>query len=325
METPGVNEKLTTQSFEVEDTELARLLYGEQDRNLRLVRETFGVEIVARERAVSIKGPERAVRSAARAFELMRRRAAHGRLRLYEVEDIVEAVARDPGFRDEVRVDVRGGTYVTPRTEGQAEYLRAIRDHDIVFAIGPAGTGKTYLAVAMALSALHNGQLKKIVLARPAVEAGEKLGFLPGDLQEKVNPYLRPLYDALNDMLDFSVVRRYMARDVIEVVPLAFMRGRTLNHSFVILDEAQNTTVGQMKMFLTRLGARSKGVITGDVTQTDLPPGQLSGLVHAERILKGIEGIAFVHLHKRDIVRHRLVQDIVAAYARDEARGEEEE
>jgi len=323
METKGSEKAVATRSLEVENTELARLLFGERDRNLRLVRETFGVEIVAREGSVSIRGPERAVRSAARALELMRRRAAHGRLRLYEAEDIVEAVARDPGFRDEVRVDVRGGTYVTPRTEGQAKYLRAIRDHDIVFAIGPAGTGKTYLAVAMALASLHNGQLKKIVLARPAVEAGEKLGFLPGDLQEKVNPYLRPLYDALNDMMDFSVVRRYMARDIIEIVPLAFMRGRTLNHSFVILDEAQNTTVGQMKMFLTRLGARSKGVITGDVTQIDLPQGQLSGLVHAERILGGIEGIAFVHLHKRDIVRHRLVQDIVSAYARDEDREED--
>lgn len=323
MEAGGAEDQAATRGFEIEDTELARVLYGEQDRNLRLVREMFGVEIVAREGAVSIRGSERGVRSAARAFELMRRRAAHGRLRLYEVEDIVEAVARDPGFRDEVRVDVRGGTYVTPRTKGQAAYLRAIRDHDIVFAIGPAGTGKTYLAVAMALASLHNGELKKIVLARPAVEAGEKLGFLPGDLQEKVNPYLRPLYDALSDMVDFSLVQRYMVRDVIEVVPLAFMRGRTLNHSFVILDEAQNTTVGQMKMFLTRLGARSRGVITGDVTQIDLPQGQLSGLVHAERILNDIEGIAVVRLHNRDIVRHRLVQDIVGAYERDEAGREE--
>jgi len=314
--------------IEIEDPEVARALYGEHDRHLRLLRSAFGVEVVAREGAVCIDGDEAAVASAAHALDLMRRRAEDGRrLRLYEVEDIVEAVARDPGFRDEIRVDVRGGGYVTPRTKGQARYLQAIRDHDIVFAIGPAGTGKTYLAVAMALAALRSGRLRKIVLARPAVEAGEKLGFLPGDMREKVNPYLRPLYDALNDMLDFAQVHKYMERDIIEVVPLAFMRGRTLNHSFVILDEAQNTTVGQMKMLLTRLGARSQGVITGDVTQTDLPPGELSGLVHAERVLGGIEGIAVVRLTKRDIVRHKLVQDIVEAYERDDeergARGRE--
>lgn len=308
------------ETFELEDQEMARAMYGDQDRHLRLLRDAFGVKVVARDRAVSVEGSERAVQSASRAFDLMRQRAEQSRsLRLYEVEDIIDAVARDPGFRDEIRVDVRGGGYVTPRTKGQAHYLEAIRDHDIVFSIGPAGTGKTYLAVAMALAALRDGALKKIILARPAVEAGEKLGFLPGDLREKVNPYLRPLYDALHDMLDFAQVHKYMARDVVEVVPLAFMRGRTLNRSFVILDEAQNTTVGQMKMFLTRLGTRSKGVITGDVTQVDLPPGQLSGLIHAERILSGIPGIRFVRLTKHDIVRHKLVEDIVGAYERDEA------
>jgi len=310
------------ETFQIEDPQLARALYGERDAHLRLLIDTFGVEVVAREGEVLIEGSEAAVLSAARALDLMRRRAEQGRrLRLYEAEDIVEAVARDPGFRDEIRVDVRGGTYVTPRTKGQAHYLEAIRDHDIVFAIGPAGTGKTYLAVAMALAALRNGEVKKIVLARPAVEAGEKLGFLPGDLIEKVNPYLRPLYDALHDMLDFSQVQKYMERDIIEVVPLAFMRGRTLNHSFVILDEAQNTTIGQMKMFLTRLGTRSRGVITGDVTQIDLPADQPSGLIHAGHILKGIEGIAIVHLTKSDIVRHRLVQEIVAAYEREGGEG----
>jgi phosphate starvation-inducible PhoH-like protein len=304
---------------DIDDAELARALYGDQDRHLRLLRDTFGVTVVAREGIVSLEGTEAAVRSASRALDLMRRRAEQAsRLRLYEVEDILEAVARDPGFRDEIRIDVRGGGYVTPRTKGQAAYLRAIRDHDIVFAIGPAGTGKTYLAVAMGLAALRAGELKKIVLARPAVEAGEKLGFLPGDLREKVNPYLRPLYDALHDMIEFSQVQKYMERDVVEVVPLAFMRGRTLNRSFVILDEAQNTSVGQMKMFLTRLGTRSKGVITGDVTQTDLPAGQLSGLVHADRILRDIEGIGFVRLTRRDIVSHKLVENIVEAYERDE-------
>jgi len=308
---------------EIEDPEVARALYGEHDSHLRLLRDTFRVHVVAREGAVTIEGDEGAVGTAAKALDLMLRRAQEGRrLRLYEAEDICEAVARDPGFQDEVRVDVRGGAYVTPRSKGQAAYLEAMRNHDIVFAIGPAGTGKTYLAVAMAVAALRAGRTKRIILARPAVEAGEKLGFLPGDLVEKVNPYLRPLYDALNDMLEFSVVRKYLERDIIEVVPLAFMRGRTLNHAFVILDEAQNTTVGQMMMFLTRLGTRSQGVITGDVTQIDLPPSEMSGLVHAQRILSGIVGISFVHLTRCDIVRHRLVQDIVEAYERDaEARG----
>ncbi|HPD15999.1 MAG TPA: PhoH family protein [Planctomycetota bacterium] len=306
--------------IEIEDPQVARTLYGECDGHLRLLRDAFAVSVAAREGAVVIEGDEAGVASAARAFDLMRRRAEEGRrLRLFEVEDIVDAVSRDPGFRDEVRLDVRGGAYVTPRSQGQAAYLDALRHHDIVFAIGPAGTGKTYLAVAMALTALRSGRIKKLILARPAVEAGEKLGFLPGDLEEKVNPYLRPLYDALHDMLDYGLVRKYMERDVIEVVPLAFMRGRTLNHAFVILDEAQNTTVGQMMMFLTRLGTRSQGVITGDVTQVDLPANELSGLVHAQRILSGIEGIAFVRLTKGDIVRHRLVQDIVEAYERDAA------
>jgi phosphate starvation-inducible PhoH-like protein len=311
------------QKFDIQDSELARVLYGEQDSHLRLLRDAFDVRVVAREDAVSIEGAASPLKDAVRAFDLMLRRVEETRrLRLYEVEDILEAVARDPGFRDEIRVDVRGGSYVTPRTKGQARYLRHIRDHDIVFAIGPAGTGKTYLAVAMALAALRSGELKKIILARPAIEAGERLGFLPGDLQEKVNPYLRPLYDALHDMLDFAQVHKLMDRDVIEVVPLAFMRGRTLNRSFVILDEAQNTTVGQMRMFLTRLGAGSKGVITGDVTQTDLPQGEMSGLVHAEKILKGIKGIGFVRLQRCDIVRHKLVEDIVEAYENDDAARE---
>ena len=307
------------ETIKIADAEVARMLYGESDRHLRLLRDTFRVKVVAREGTVSVEGDEAGVGAAKRAVDLMGRRAAEsGRLRLYEVEDIIDAVARDPGFRDEVRIEVRGGGYVTPRTKGQARYLAAMRDHDIVFTIGPAGTGKTYLAVAMALQALRTGQVKKIVLARPAVEAGEKLGFLPGDLREKVNPYLRPLYDALNDMLDFAQVRKYMERDIIEVVPLAFMRGRTLNRSFVILDEAQNTTVGQMKMFLTRLGAGSKGVITGDVTQTDLPQDQISGLLNASEILRGIDGIGFVELSRRDIVRHKLVEAIVEAYERSE-------
>jgi phosphate starvation-inducible PhoH-like protein len=207
-----------------------------------------------------------------------------------------------------------GKRRVAPKTINQRRYLDAIEAHDIVFGIGPAGTGKTYLAMAQAVSFLVAKKVSRIILARPAVEAGEKLGFLPGDLQEKVNPYLRPLYDALYDMLDVERVARYIERGTIEIAPIAFMRGRTLNDSFVILDEAQNTTTEQMKMFLTRLGFGAKAVITGDITQIDLPSGRTSGLVEAMKVVSGIEGISFIHFDERDVVRHRLVQQIVKAY-----------
>jgi phosphate starvation-inducible PhoH-like protein len=203
---------------------------------------------------------------------------------------------------------------ISPKSLNQKRYIEAMRTHDIVFGVGPAGTGKTYLAMAMAVAALMNQEFIRIVLTRPAVEAGEKLGFLPGDLAEKVNPYLRPLYDAMHDMMDFEKASRLVQRGIIEVAPLAFMRGRTLNDSFVILDEAQNTTSEQMMMFLTRLGFGSKAVITGDVTQIDLPAGATSGLVEARDLLRGVEGIAFIHFTERDVVRHPLVQDIIRAY-----------
>ncbi len=205
---------------------------------------------------------------------------------------------------------------ITPKSVAQKAYIDAIRNHDIVFAIGPAGTGKTYLAMAMGVAALLKQEFARIILTRPAVEAGEKLGFLPGDLAEKVNPYLRPLYDALHDMVDFDRARKMLERGTIEVAPLAFMRGRTLNDSFVILDEAQNTTPEQMKMFLTRLGYGSKAIITGDVTQIDLPAGKISGLKEAQHVLRDIAGIKFVRFSERDVVRHRLVQDIITAYER---------
>jgi phosphate starvation-inducible PhoH-like protein len=210
---------------------------------------------------------------------------------------------------------------ISPKSINQKVYIDAIRSHDIVFGIGPAGTGKTYLAMAMALAALMKNQVTRMVLCRPAVEAGEKLGFLPGDLAEKVNPYLRPLYDALHDMVDFDRARRMLERGTIEVAPLAFMRGRTLNDSFIILDEAQNTTSEQMKMFLTRLGYNSKAVITGDITQIDLPSGKLSGLKEARVVLSAADGISFVYFTDRDVVRHRLVQKIIAAYESFNAEG----
>ena len=210
---------------------------------------------------------------------------------------------------------------ITPKTQRQKDYIESIRKTDIVFGIGPAGTGKTYLAMSMAVAALMKNEVIRIVLARPAVEAGEKLGFLPGDLHEKVNPYLRPLYDALHDMMNFEKASKLVQRGVIEVAPLAFMRGRTLNDSFVILDEAQNTTSEQMKMFLTRLGFSSKAVITGDVTQIDLPEGKMSGLVEARKVLEGIKGIDFIYFTKKDVIRHPLVQEIIQAYEELEKKG----
>jgi len=220
-------------------------------------------------------------------------------------------------FRDEVYISSKN-VIITPKTLNQKEYIDSIRKYDIAFGIGPAGTGKTYLAMAMAISSLMREEVNRVVLARPAVEAGERLGFLPGDLYEKVNPYLRPLYDALHDMMDFEQASTLLQHGVIEVAPLAFMRGRTLNDSFVILDEAQNVTPEQMKMFLTRLGSSSKCVITGDVTQTDLPEGKVSGLVQAKEILWNIKGIKFVHFSREDVVRHALVQEIIDAYERHE-------
>ncbi|GAB4257328.1 MAG: PhoH family protein [Deferrisomatales bacterium] len=224
-------------------------------------------------------------------------------------------------FLDAVYI-ASGRRVISPKSLAQKAYIEAIRNYDIVFGIGPAGTGKTYLAMAMAIAAHAKHQVKRIILTRPAVEAGERLGFLPGTLFEKVNPYLRPLYDALHDMMDFEKAAGLIERGIIEVAPLAFMRGRTLNDSFVILDEAQNTTSDQMKMFLTRLGFDSKAVITGDVTQTDLPPGKVSGLVEAEEILKGIQGMRFCHFTKDDVVRHPLVQEIIEAYESRPPAGE---
>lgn len=300
----------------VENDEEASILYGSQDRHLRLVRDAFQVHLVARHGLLRLEGEKEQVDSSKevldRLLEIIR---TTGRL---DLEDVERAIvdAKNGADEEPIRtIDVfQRGTFIKPKTEGQAKYIEAIRNHDLVFCIGPAGTGKTYLAVAMALSFLKSGRVKRIVLARPAVEAGEKLGYLPGDIKAKVNPYLRPLYDAIADMMDVGHVKKYLESDIIEILPLAYMRGRTLNESFIILDEAQNCTVKQMKTFLTRLGIRSMVVVTGDITQVDLPSGELSGLIDVQERLMNIQDISFVYLTKSDIIRHKLVQDIVDAY-----------
>jgi phosphate starvation-inducible PhoH-like protein len=293
-------------------------LFGSADRHLRLIRDTFGVQVVNRDDVLRLSGESEQVGKAARVLDQMQRKLRRQDwLTTEEVgRAIGEAVEADHRrTEDEIEVFTKGRA-IRAKTEGQKGYIQAIQENDLTICTGPAGTGKTYLAVAAAAGMLKHGQAKRLVLARPAVEAGERLGFLPGDLQAKVNPYLRPLFDALNDMMDFEQVKRFMVNDVIEVIPLAFMRGRTLNDSVIILDEAQNTTVSQMLMFLTRLGHDSKMIVTGDTSQVDLPEDTPSGLVDALQRLRGIKGIATVTLDRADIVRHRLVQNIVNAYER---------
>jgi phosphate starvation-inducible protein PhoH and related proteins len=292
-----------------------RSLFGARDRNLRRLRETLQLEITLRGDDLHLHGdPAQVERGTEVLTELRGLIENRGFLPEEDLDRILlrsEEFARPPGESIEVFHKARK---VLPRSPGQQAYVRAIREHDLVFCAGPAGSGKTYLAVAMAVNALRQDLVRKIVLVRPAVEAGEKLGFLPGDMFAKVNPFLRPLLDALGDILDYEQVQRYLDRDVIEIAPLAFMRGRTLNNTFMILDEAQNTTATQMKMFLTRMGNSSKIVVTGDATQTDLPDHIDSGLNDALRRLRNVPGIATVHLSGEDIVRHPLVRRIVAAY-----------
>lgn len=295
---------------------LALPLFGTRDQHLRKIRDTLRVDITHRDGEIRVAGEESAVAQATEALEQLK--ALVERRGVVAPDDVLQVLARvtgDGSMEGHDPIDiVHAARQVRPRTSGQARYVQAIRQHDVVFAIGPAGTGKTYLAVALAVEALKHQAIRKIVLVRPAVEAGESLGFLPGDLQAKINPYLRPLLDALHEMIDYDQIKRYMEQDIIEVIPLAYMRGRTLNEAFIILDEAQNTTVSQMKMFLTRMGVGSKIVASGDVTQVDLPQHTRSGLTDALTRLKEIEGISTVQLTKADIVRHRLVQEIVNAY-----------
>jgi phosphate starvation-inducible protein PhoH and related proteins len=295
-------------------------LFGSYDENLKHLEAQFGVRIRTQGHELLIDGDAPAVARVDRIVEQLASLMRDGfKLSTGDVKTAADLVAQDEqvDLRDHFlkgSLTAAGKRRVAPKTVNQRKYLDAIEQNDIVFGIGPAGTGKTYLAMAQAVAFLIAKKVSRIILARPAVEAGEKLGFLPGDLQEKVNPYLRPLYDALYDMLDTERVARYIERGTIEIAPIAFMRGRTLNDSFVILDEAQNTTSEQMKMFLTRLGFGSKAVITGDVTQIDLPTGRMSGLVEAMKVVSAIDGIAFTYFDERDVVRHKLVQQIVKAY-----------
>ena len=295
-------------------------LFGVHDQNIKYLESLLDVRIDARGQDVSIDGDPADVETAQRILEDFSDLFKEGKhFTDKELREAFAQIAEDRAFslRDyftKARFNPAGKKQVAPKSANQRKYLQAIQDNDVVFGIGVAGTGKTYLAVAMAVQALMQKQVNRIVLARPAVEAGEKLGFLPGDLQDKVDPYLRPLYDALFDLIDYERVTRLLEKRVIEVAPLAFMRGRTLSDAFIILDEAQNTTSEQMKMFLTRIGFGSKAVITGDVTQVDLPTGKRSGLIEAERILSQLDGIEFVYFTDKDVVRHKLVQLIIRAY-----------
>jgi phosphate starvation-inducible protein PhoH and related proteins len=296
------------------------VLFGHHDRHLKLIEEDLGVRLSARGEELTLDGNPDATRSAERILTELAGLANDGiLLQPDDISHALSALRQSPDtplkellFNSAAIVTKK--RFVAPKTPTQKTYIEAIETHDIVIGIGPAGTGKTYLAMAMAVSALMKREVSRIILARPAVEAGEKLGFLPGDMIAKVNPYLRPLYDALFDMMDMERATRAIERGDIEIAPLAFMRGRTLNDSFVILDEAQNATAEQMKMFLTRLGFNSKAVVTGDITQVDLPPERVSGLIEVRDILSRVEGIQFVYFDERDVVRHKLVQDIIKAY-----------
>ncbi len=308
------------------DHELMRGLCGEHNLHLQVLEQKTGASVHVRGNLLFLEGRHWEVDLAERVltqlYDLLK---VNYPLYPNDVDYATRILSGDPSvdlkeiFKDEVYISSKK-KIIAPRTINQKEYIESIRRFDIVFGIGPAGTGKTYLAMAMAISSLVRNQVNRVVLARPAVEAGEHLGFLPGDLYEKVNPYLRPLYDAIHDMMDFDHVSRLLEQGVIEVAPLAFMRGRTLNDSFVILDEAQNATSEQMKMFLTRLGFSCKAVITGDVTQTDLPNGKTSGLIEAKETLKGIKGIRFIYFTRDDVIRHPLVQEIIDAYERMESK-----
>lgn len=312
--------QIETKELTLESSRIIPDIFGPNDDNLNLIEKKFRVRITTRENLLTIKGAHNDIETVdSLLLQLQDLMSDSNSMMNGDVKFAVRLMADDPSvdiksiFSERIAVSPKKG-FITPKGPSQRELIHAIRKNDIVLSVGPAGTGKTYISVAMAIDSLLRQKHKKIILVRPAVEAGEKLGYLPGDISDKIDPYLIPLYDALNDMLEFHRVRQMIEDGSIEIAPLAYMRGRTLNDSFIILDEAQNSTREQMKMFLTRLGFRSKMVITGDVTQVDLPSGSKSGLIHAREILKDIEGIRFIYFNEKDVVRHELVKQIIKAY-----------
>jgi phosphate starvation-inducible PhoH-like protein len=313
---------MASETLHFENARLAQALYCNEPKNLRLVEDLLGLRVSARDNWINVEGSREDIEKAKQLFAELQRATMGGVvLRRQEFSRAVSTVARGEALRikelSDQRVEVsKRKRSISPKTVNQKNYIDAIRQHDIVIGIGPAGTGKTYLAMAMAVNALREDKVGRIILCRPAVEAGEALGFLPGTLEDKISPYLRPLYDALYDMMDPDEIQRHTERGVIEIAPLAYMRGRTLNNAFVILDEAQNATSEQMMMFLTRMGFDSKVVVTGDVTQVDLPGHKTSGLIEIQRILQDIPGLVFAYFDERDVVRHELVQKIIAAYSK---------
>ncbi len=310
---------IVQKSFEVSEEKFERELFGNFDENIKLIEDTLKIDVILREGNIVLIGQQKNVEEALKLMEELHQTVSNGKSLdkqsiSYSLSLLLEGREEQLKELEDIIVVTKKGKPIQPKTLGQKRYLELIKSNDITFGIGPAGTGKTYLAVAMAVKAFKRDEVSKIVLTRPAVEAGESLGFLPGDLKEKVDPYLIPLYDALFDMFGPEKFAKYLERGFIEVAPLAFMRGRTLDNAFIILDEAQNTTPEQMKMFLTRLGFGSKAVITGDLTQTDLPNKKQSGLLQATKILKDVEGIGSITLNDKDVVRHELVQRIIRAY-----------
>jgi phosphate starvation-inducible PhoH-like protein len=320
-------ENTLTLEIELDSEKEQGLLYGGLEKNLKIIESTLGIIASQRGNKIFLQGLEPSVEKAQRLIQDIRSISSSGfNLKPEDIQYALRSIAEEDEyisikdlFLNQIPVSSKR-RFIIPKTETQREYINAIKEFDIVVGIGPAGTGKTYLAMAMAINAFLKKQISRIILARPAVEAGERLGFLPGDIYEKFNPYLRPLYDALLDMMEAEKAGKLIERGIIEIAPLAFMRGRTLNDAFIILDEAQNTTSEQMKMYLTRLGFNSKTVITGDITQVDLPAGKLSGLIEAEKILSDIKGIRFIYFSEKDVVRHKLVQKIIRAYEQYEKR-----
>ena len=319
---------IVQKNFIVKEETFERELFGNFDENIKLIEDTLKIDVILREGNIVLMGEEKNVNQALKLMTELHQSVSNGKNLdkqsiSYSLSLLLEGSEERIKELEDTIVLTQKGKAVQPKTLGQKEYINLIKNNDITFGIGPAGTGKTYLAVAMAVKAFKRDEVSRIILTRPAVEAGENLGFLPGDLKDKVDPYLRPLYDALFDMLGADKFNKYLERGLIEVAPLAFMRGRTLDNAFIILDEAQNTTREQMKMFLTRLGFGSKAVVTGDLTQTDLSDNKKSGLLHARDVLKGVEGIGSINLTERDVVRHALVQRIIVAYDKYDKKQEE--